>query len=65
MNKEQKLKLNTKMYRIAKIDENYYINGKLVTDDLQYKIKVRLALADFKKDIEENKIKIRSRIYTI
>ena len=53
------------MYRIAKIDENYYINEQLVTDELKFPIKVRLALRDFRKDIEENKIKIKSRVYTI
>ena len=64
-NQERKLKSITKMYRISVKDNEFYVNGEKVIDELKYKIKVRLAIADFRRDIQENKLQIRSRIYTI
>ena len=53
------------MIRISKKQDKYFIDGKEVTDELEFPIKQRLMLLDFKSDIEEKKIKIKSRIYTV
>ena len=51
------------MIKIEYKDDKYYVNGEEVVDELQFDIRTRKALHNFKKAISDG-LKVQSRIYT-
>jgi len=49
------------MIHVEKKGDDYYINGKIVYDELEFSRKEREALNDFKKNIDKG-LKIKSDI---
>jgi len=57
--------MENKITRISHLEGQYFINGEVVKDELVYPIRIRLALSDFRDDIEKEKLKIKSRTYSL